>query len=96
MNNVEMEEKKKFPKEITIALAVVGVLVSLAPVAIIQNEAAVLPVIFSLLMNFVLIPSIFLLFGGIQKLRDKQFNLWSAYYLGLFVAIVLAAQKLAA
>ncbi|MCX2794700.1 hypothetical protein Q2E61_11560 [Microbulbifer thermotolerans] len=96
MNNVEMEEKKKFPKEIAIALAVVGVLVSLAPVAIIQNEAAVLPVIFGLLMNFVLIPSIFLLFGGIQKLRDKQFNLWNAYYLGLFVAIVLAVQKLAA
>ncbi|SFC71099.1 hypothetical protein SAMN05660479_02240 [Microbulbifer thermotolerans] len=91
-----MEEKKKFPKEIAIALAVVGVLVSLAPVAIIQNEAAVLPVIFGLLMNFVLIPSIFLLFGGIQKLRDKQFNLWNAYYLGLFVAIVLAVQKLAA
>ena len=96
MNSVEMEEKKKFPKEIAIALAIVGVLVSLAPIAILQDETAVLPVIFGLLMNFVLIPSIFLLFGGIQKLRDKQFNLWSAYYLGLFVAIVLAARKLAA
>ncbi|QIL90502.1 hypothetical protein GNX18_12590 [Microbulbifer sp. SH-1] len=96
MNIAEMEEKKKFPKEIAISLVFVGVLVSLAPIAIVQNEKAVLTVVFGLLMNFALIPSIFLLFGGIQKLRDRQFNLWSAYYLGLFVAIILAAQKLAA
>ncbi|WHI52928.1 hypothetical protein P3339_09255 [Microbulbifer sp. MLAF003] len=86
--------KKKFPKEIAIALAIVGVLVSLTPIAIVQNEQAVLPAIFGLVMNFTLIPSIFLLFGIIQKLRDRQFNLWSAYYLGLFVAIILAGRKL--
>lgn len=94
MNTLEIQEKKKFPKEIAIALAIVAALVSLAPIAIVQNEKAVLLAIFGFVMNFALIPSIFLLFGAIQKLRDRQFNLWSAYYLGLFVAIVLAGQKL--
>ncbi|WP_397471237.1 hypothetical protein [Rheinheimera sp.] len=93
MSTADKKSKSRFPKEIAIALILFGALVSLGSLAFNQSTETVIVSLFSLLMNFVLIPAVFLVLGGLQKLREREFNLWNAYFVGLLVAILLAIQK---
>lgn len=44
--------------------------------------------------NLVLVPVIFLIIGVLIRLRDKTFRLSNAYYLGVFMAIILTLKGL--
>lgn len=90
---MEKSLTKKFPKEIAIALIVVSVVVSLLPVFASSNNA-----LFAVSINigviFIVMPLVFVAVGLIQKIRDRSFNLWNMYYLGMLVAIVFNLRKL--
>jgi len=43
--------------------------------------------------NLLFVPAVFLIVGVLLKLRDDSFKLTNAYYLGVFIAIVLTVQS---
>lgn len=87
------EVNKRFPKEIAICLVVINLVISFTPLLNGFNREYAIATIFMLVINFIAIPLIFVLIGSIQKFRDNQFNLWNAYYLGVFAAIFFSLQK---
>ncbi len=50
--------------------------------------------LFFILSNLILIPGIFVLVGFLIKLKDVDFKLENAYFLGLLMSIVLAVQMI--
>ncbi len=96
MESKEIEIKRnKFPKEIAISLVVVSLVVSVVPLWGGLSAISLRAVVINLVSIFALMPVVFVVVGLIQKLRDREFNLWNMYYLGMLVGVVLNIQRMA-
>lgn len=58
------------------------------------NGESFYSLVYSMLKNFLFIPGIFVLFGLILKLQDRDFKLSNAYYLGLLMSLVLGFKSI--
>ncbi|WMS88835.1 hypothetical protein [Pleionea litopenaei] len=91
-------EYTEFEVPVTLKVSLILVVASLSSVALVNGMESryLATVAFALGKNVLFIPGVFVLFGIVLKLRDREFKLSNAYYLGLLMSVVLSVKSLSA